>query len=76
MKQQRKKYYVNRGKKSSTGAGWSNHREASIGDVALGHALRWRSPSRLVITPAAEEDDGGDRGRVLGVWPRRIGDQD
>ena len=25
---------------------------------------------------AAEEDDGGDRGRVLGVWPHRFGGQD
>ena len=31
---------------------------------------------RLAITRAAEEDDGGDRGRVRGVWPHRIGGQD
>ena len=30
-----------------------------------------KSPDR-----AAEEGDGGDRGRVRGVWPNRIGDQD
>ena len=27
-------------------------------------------------TRAAEEDDGGDRGRVRGVWPHRIGGHD
>ena len=27
---------------------------------------------RLVITRATEEDDGGDRGRVRGVWSHRI----
>ena len=32
-------------------------------------------PGRLEITRAAEEDDGGDRGRVRGVWPHRIGGQ-
>ena len=31
---------------------------------------------RLAITQAAEEDYGGDRGRVRGIWPHRIGGQD
>ena len=30
----------------------------------------------LAITRAAEEDDGGDSGRVRGVWPHRIAGQD
>ena len=29
-----------------------------------------------VVSRAAEEDDGGNRGRVRGVWPRRIGGHD
>ena len=33
-------------------------------------------PGSLEITRAAEGDDGGDRGRVRGVWPHRIGGQD
>ena len=28
------------------------------------------------IPREAEKDDGGDRGRVRGVWPHRIGGQD
>ena len=57
-------------------AGGSNCRRVSPGDAALGHALRWRCRGRLAITRATEEDDGGDRGRALGVWPHRIGGQD
>ena len=44
--------------------------------AALGHALCWRCRGRLAITRAAEEDDGGDGGRVCGVRPRPIGGQD
>ena len=58
------------------GGGGSNCRRVSPGDAALGHALRRRCRGRLEITRAAEEDDGGDRGRVRGVWPHRIGGQD
>ena len=54
------------------GAGGSNCRKVSPGDAALGHALRWRCRSRLEITLAAEEDDGGDHGRVRGVWPHSV----
>ena len=57
------------------GAGGSNCRRVSPRDAALGHALRGRCRGRLEITRAAEEDDGGDRGRVRGVWPHRIGGQ-
>ena len=40
-----------------------------------------RDPGKLsnnycYTTRAVEEDDGGDRGRVRGVWPHRIGGQD
>ena len=56
--------------------GGCNCRRISPGDAALGHALCWRCQSRLAITRAAEEDDGGNRGRVRGVWPHRIGGQD
>ena len=33
-------------------------------------------PGCLAISREAEQDDGGDRGRVRGVWPQRIGGQD
>ena len=39
--------------------GGSNRGRASPGDVALGHALRWRCRSRLAIAQAAEEIIGG-----------------
>ena len=58
------------------GARGSNYRRVSPRDAALGYALRWRCRGRLAITRAVKEDDGGDRGRVRGVWPHRIGDQD
>ena len=58
------------------GAGGSNRRRASPRDAALGRALCWRCRGRLAITRAGEEDDGGDRGRVRGVWPHRIGGRD
>ena len=65
--------------KKKRGAG--ERGEATIGEssprnAALGHALCRRCRGRLAITRAAEEDDGGDRGRVRGIWPRRIGGQD
>ena len=62
--------------KVNGGAGGSNCWKASPGDVALGHALRWRCRGCLAIAQAAEEDDGRDRGRVRGVWPHRIRGQD
>ena len=62
--------------KGGEGAGGSNCRRASPGDAALGHTLRRRCRDRLGIPRAAEEDDRGDRGRVHGVWPYRIGGQD
>ena len=58
------------------GARGSNCRRVSPRDAPLGHALCWRYQGRLAITRAAEENDGGDRGRVRGVWPSRIGGQD
>ena len=56
--------------------------EATVGESALETPLRGmlyaddtgvvsQSPDRAV-----EEDDGGDRGHVRGVWPHRIGGQD
>ena len=65
-----------RKKRGAGGAGGSNCRRVSPRDAALGYALRWRCRGRLAITRAAEEDDGGDRGRVRGVWSHRIGGQD
>ena len=62
--------------KGGGGAGGSNCRRLSPRDAALGYALRWRCRGRLAITPAVEEDDGGDRSRVRGVWPHPIGGQD
>ena len=44
------------------GAGGSNLRRSGPGDVAVGHASRWRGRSRLAIARATEEDDGGDDG--------------
>ena len=64
-----------RKKRGVGGAGGSNCRRASPGDTALRHALRRRCRGRLAITRAVEEDDGGNRGRVRGVWPHRIGGQ-
>ena len=62
--------------RKKTGAGGSNCRRASPGDAALGHALRRRCRSRVVIPQAAEENDGGDYGRMRGVWPHHIGGRD
>ena len=56
--------------------------EATCGGSALAtslwgmHALRLRCRSRLTTARAAEEDEGGDRGRVSGVWPHGIEGQD
>ena len=61
--------------KEGGGAGGCNCRRVCSGDAALEHALCRRCRGRLVITRAAEEDNGGDRGRVRGVWPHRIGGQ-
>ena len=61
-----------RKKKGAGGVGGSNCRRAGPGDATLGHALRLRCRGRLTVARAAEEDDGGDRGRVRGVWPHRI----
>ena len=52
--------------------GGSNCLRVNSGDAALGYALRRRCRGRLAITRVAEEDDGGDRGRVRGVGPHRI----
>ena len=57
-------------------AGGCNCRRFSPGDAALGRALCWRCRGHLAITRASKEDDGGNRGRVRGVWPHRIGGQD
>ena len=62
-----------RKKKGAGGGGGSKCRRDSSGDAALEHALCRRCRGRLTITLAGEEDDGGDRGRVRGVWPHRIG---
>ena len=56
--------------------------EATAGESALATPLRgmlYADDAGVVcleITRTAEEDDGGDRGRVRGVWPHRIGGQD
>ena len=50
-----------------------------IGDsniIQVVQSLCWWCRGRLAIIRAAEEDDGGNRGRVRGVWPHRIGGQD
>ena len=54
--------------------------EATVGESALAKPL-WGmlyadDAGVLAITRAVEEDDGGDRGRVRGVWPHCIGGQD
>ena len=54
------------------GVGGSNCRRVSPRDAAVGYALRWRCRGRLAITRAAEEYDGGDHGRVRGVWPHLV----
>ena len=58
------------------GAGESNCWRASPGNAALGHASRGRCRGRLAIPRATKEEGGGNCDLVLGVWPRRIGDQD
>ena len=54
--------------------------EATAGESVLA-TLLWGilytddAEGRIAIARAAEEDDRGDRGRVRGVWPHRIGGQ-
>ena len=62
--------------KGGGGAGGNNCRRVSPRDAALGHALCRQCRGRPAITRVAEEDDGGDRGLVPGVWLHRIEDQD
>ena len=61
-----------RKKKGAGGRG-----EATAGEPVLATPL-WgmlyaNDTGRLAISRAAEEDDGGDRGRVRGIWSHRIG---
>ena len=54
--------------------------EATAGESFLATPL-WSmlygdNPGVVSQSRAAEEDDGGDRGCVRGVWPHRIGGQD
>ena len=59
---------------------------AGGGGNQLPESLSWRRrfgacfmltmPGCLAITRAAEEDGGGGRGRVRGVWPHRNGGHD
>ena len=53
-------------------AGGSNCRRVSPRDAALGQ----RNAEVVSQSPEqSEKDDGGDRGRVRGVWPHPIGGQ-
>ena len=61
-----------RKKRGAGGVGGSNCRRVSPRDAAVGYDLCWRCRGRLAITRAAEKYDGGDRGRVRGVWPHPV----
>ena len=55
--------------------------EATVGESALATpfwGMLYADDAGVVsaITRAVEEDGRGDRGRVHGVWPHRIGGQD
>ena len=60
--------------------GAGGQEEATVGETVLATPLACfmltMPEDRLVITRAAEEDDGGDCGRVRSVWPHRVGGQD
>ena len=65
-----------RKKKGAGGGGGKQLQESQFSRRGFGACFMLTMPGSSRITRAAEEEDEGDRGRVRGVWPDRIGGQD
>ena len=69
--------HLRRKKRAAGGRGGATAGESVLA-TPLGGILYADDAGIVSISPEqlSEEDDGGERGRVRGVWPHRIGGQD